>query len=152
MDLLCKDLLQTWLNHHCAKRQFSAKPFASVFHSISHLSTTPFLIFRHLMILTSCFHCLYSSTASFPLSPHEPDVHPAGQIFAACYSLTIAIEWLLSEHPVPRWGQRWGNSNGTVVMIGFTVIKPQWKHWIIPFIDFCKNKNGKTILQIMMLL
>lgn len=79
----------------------------------------------HLTPSTSCSHCLYSSSASF------------------CQTRTCAqqVKYLplatLNDHywmtcdwtscSVLLWEQRWANSNSTVVIIGFSTIKPSGK-------------------------
>lgn len=79
----------------------------------------------HLTPSTSCSHCLYSSSASFCQTRTCAQQAKYLPLATLNDHYWMTCDW--TSCSVLLWEQRWANSNSTVVIIGFSTIKPSGK-------------------------
>lgn len=144
MDLLCRDLSQVWLNRHCAKPPIQCQTLLTFSFPVLVFSHNP-LSSWHLTPSTSCSHCLYSSSTSFCQT--RTCAQQAKYLPLATFNdhYWMTCDW--TSCSVLLCEQRWANSNNTVVIIGFSTIKPSGKTLDNTFSWFVlgkKNTNKAT--------
>ncbi len=135
MDLLCRDLSQAWLNRHCAKPPIQCQTLSTLLvfshNPLSSWHLTPSI----------CSYCLYSSSTSFCQT--RTCAQQAKYLPLATFNdhYWMTCDW--TSCSVLLWAQRWANSNNTVVIIGFSTLKPSGKTLDNTFNWFVKGKKYK---------